>query len=152
MENWSQTLSKDGYRITEPRKAVMAVLMASGVPLSAQEILERGQAKHATLGLVTVYRTLELFEELGLACRVHLPEGCHGFLGTSPGHHHQLVCRRCGRTVEFRGQDDLDEIIAQLEARTGYEIGEHLLQLLGLCPECQEADAEHGISTEALLE
>lgn len=142
MKKWEETLSRNGHRITQPRKAVMAVLTATEVPLSAQEILELGQARHAGLGLVTVYRTLELFEELGLACRVHLPGGCHGFLGASPGHHHQLVCRRCGRAVEFRGYDDLDEVIAQLEAQTGYAIGEHLLQLLGLCPECQRKDAE----------
>lgn len=140
MNNWEEVVSQAGYRLTEPRRAVMAVLLATDVPVSAQEILTRGRDRHAGLGLVTVYRSLELFEQLGLTCRVHLHAGCHEYVATSPGHRHRIVCRRCGRSVEFQGHNDLDDIIARLESRTGYRVHDHLLELLGLCPECQRAE------------
>jgi Fur family transcriptional regulator, ferric uptake regulator len=86
--------------------------------------------------LVTVYRTLDLYDELGLVSRVHLPEGCHGYVATTPGHRHVLVCQRCGRSVEFPGREDLDALVADLERQTGYQVCGHLLQLFGVCPEC----------------
>lgn len=137
MGGWKQVLADAGYRVTRPRKVVVEVLGQAEVPLGAQEICELGRALHPDLGLVTVYRTLDLLEELGLACRVHLNGGCHGYLASVPGHRHRLLCERCGRSIEFLGRNDLDVLIANLEAKTGYRIHEHLLQLLGLCPECQ---------------
>ena len=141
MDNFVETLSRSGHRVTRPRKAVATVLAETDVPLSASEILALGQAVHTGLGLVTVYRTLELYEGLGLVCRVHLRQGCHGYLATTPDHRHMLLCQRCGRFVEFSGRDALDELVASLERSTGYRVHDHLLQLVGLCPACRETDA-----------
>lgn len=138
MQGWEERLSEAGYRITEPRQAVMTVLQQTECPLNPQEIFDRGTDLHAKLGLVTVYRTLELFEQFDLVRRVHRGEGCHGYLPISPGHRHVLVCRVCGRAVEFVGSDDLDTLIARVEARTDFQVVDHLLQLFGRCPECQE--------------
>jgi Fur family ferric uptake transcriptional regulator len=118
----------------------MTVLQQSERPLTPQDVLELGEAIHSNLGLVTVYRTLELFEQFNLVRRVHRGEGCHGYLPTSPGHRHVLVCQACGRAVEFLGSDDLETLIARVEARTDFQVVDHLLQLFGRCPECQEED------------
>ena len=120
----------------------MQVLVQNDVPLSPQEILEHGQAHHPRLGLVTVYRTLELFEQFGLACRVHLAEGCHGYVLRQPGHRHILLCQHCGQSVEFSGHDDLDALAARVADQTGYHIDEHWLQLFGICPACQSIERE----------
>lgn len=141
MDSWMAVLSQAGYRVTMPRQAVAEALLGADVPLSAHEVLARGQACHERLGLVTVYRTLELYEELGLVCRIHLKEGCHGYVATTPGHRHVLLCQNCGRSVEFAGRDDLDSLVADLERRTGYRVRDHLLQLFGLCPTCRHAAA-----------
>lgn len=138
MQAWIEKLSDAGYRVTEPRQAVMMVLEQTERPLKPQEILDRGTVFHAPLGLVTVYRTLELFEQLGLVRRVHRGEGCHGYLPMSPGHRHVLVCQSCGRAEEFVGSDDLDELIAQVEMDTDFQVTDHLLQLFGRCPNCKE--------------
>ena len=141
MDSWMAHLSEAGYRITTPRKAIAEALLDAEVPLSAHEVLARAQACHEQLGLVTVYRTLDLYEELGLVCRVHLKEGCHGYVATTPGHRHVLLCQRCGRSVEFAGGGDLDVLVADLERRTGYHVRDHLLQLFGLCPDCRRVGA-----------
>jgi Fur family ferric uptake transcriptional regulator len=134
---WEERLFGAGCRITAPRRAVMAVLREANGPLSPQEVLERGAAIHPTLGLTTVYRTIALLTELGVARRVHRSNGCHGYVATSPGHSHHVVCKMCGRTVEFPGSEDLIALIRQVEGSTAYQVDEHLLQLFGLCPDCQ---------------
>ena len=137
MVEWEVCLSEAGYRITASRRAVMAVLIQDNAPLSPQEILEQARAVHAGLGLVTVYRTLNLLTDLDLVRRIHREDGCHGYVLASPGHHHAVICHNCGRAVEFTGKNDIDALIAQVERRTGYRVDDHLLQLSGLCPDCQ---------------
>ncbi|MBN2007265.1 MAG: transcriptional repressor [Anaerolineae bacterium] len=137
MTTWEEALGRKGCRITASRRAVMEVLADAEVPLAPQTIYERGRAVHPKLGLVTVYRALELFTDLDLVSRVHHGDGCHGYVLSTPGHRHVMLCRGCGRAVEFLGENDLDELIARIETRTGYRIEEHLLQLSGLCPDCQ---------------
>jgi Fur family ferric uptake transcriptional regulator len=137
MIEWEQRLSNAGCRITAPRRAVMQVLLQGGAPLSPREILEQGQAIHRKLGLVTVYRTLSLLAELSLVRRVHLEDGCQGYLLASPGHHHAVICRDCGQASEFPGENDVHTLIERVEARTGYRVEGHLIQLFGSCPDCQ---------------
>lgn len=137
MNNWEQRLSEIGCRITAARRAVARALLEAEEPLSHQEILGRGAALHKTLGLVTVYRTVALLESLGLVRRIHLDNGCHAYVPSSPGHRHALVCRNCGRVVEFLGGDEIGSLARRVELATGYVVDDHLLQLEGLCPECQ---------------
>ena len=136
--SWEETLSGAGCRITAPRRAVMEVLRGAEAPLSPQEIYARGESLHPALGLTTVYRTVALLEELGVIRRVHRSNGCHGYVATSPGHRHHIVCQECGRTAEFLGSDDLTSLISQVEQSTRFRVEGHLLQLFGLCPHCRE--------------
>lgn len=144
LNEWEQQLSAHGYRITAARSAVLRVLEASDMPLTPQEVAERGQVYHKELGLVTAYRTLELFGGLGLVERIHRTDGCHGYLLVGPGHRHTLVCRICGRAQVFTGCAALEELIQKLEANTGYRIEDHLLQLFGVCGACQSAALDEG--------
>jgi Fur family ferric uptake transcriptional regulator len=139
MRDWELRFSEDGYRITAPRRAVMEVLMEAQTSLSPQEIWEQGRSVHRGLGLVTVYRTLDVLSKMHLVRRVHREDGCHGYLPTSPGHRHALICRRCGQGVDFAGGDDLEAMITTIETQTGYCIDGHLLQLFGLCPGCRQS-------------
>jgi Fur family ferric uptake transcriptional regulator len=140
MTEWEQCLADADCRITAPRRAVMEILSQTEAPLSPQEIYEQGRVIHPKLGLVTVYRTLSLLAKLGLVRRVHRDDGCHGYVSTSPGHCHTLICRCCGRAVEFHGEGDLHTLIGRVEAGTGYHVDDHLLQLFGLCPDCQKME------------
>lgn len=127
-----------GYKLTQPRRAILHTLVGAAKPLSPAEIQERGQKLCHDLGLVTVYRTLELMELLGAVRAVHLADGCHGFALASPGHTHHVVCDRCQAVVEITGCD-LGEFLDSVAERTGYAITGHWLELSGLCPACREA-------------
>jgi Fe2+ or Zn2+ uptake regulation protein len=104
--------------------------------LSPQQVYDQARQHHPALGLVTVYRTLERLEELGFIERVHSAAGCHAFIRTGQGHDHMLLCVACGRAQRFSG-DDLNDLFASIESRTGYTITTHWLQLFGTCPECR---------------
>ena len=138
MTNWEKCLAEAGCRVTASRRAVAQVLLDTSSPLSPQKMFERGTLIHPKLGLVTVYRTLALLESLGLVRRIHRDNGCHAYLPSSPGHRHALICRSCGKAVEFPGGDDLKALARRVEATTGFQVDDHLLQLAGLCPGCQD--------------
>lgn len=130
-------LRRAGYRITEPRRAVIRALLDDGGHLSAAEIHQRAQQYWPTVGLVTVYRTLELLTAVGSVRRIHGDGGCHGYAVSSTGHRHHLVCQRCGAAVEFDGCD-LSPLLTRISEETGYDIVGHLLELAGICSGCRQ--------------
>jgi Fe2+ or Zn2+ uptake regulation protein len=138
LEDMAQTLRRAGYRLTQPRLAVLQVLREDNGYLSPAEIHERGRALYPSLGLVTVYRTLEMLDDLGLARRVHGRGNCHGYARADSVSGHYLVCRRCGQVTEFpcRG---MKGIIETMQQQSGFTVEEHLLELGGLCPACQSS-------------
>ena len=131
-------LNQQGMRLTRPRQVVMSILEETGRPLSPQTIHQRASQTDENISLVSVYRTLDLLNELDLVCRVHGQDECQGYVLSSPGHHHQLICRNCQKTVQFSGSTDLEPFIEAVEQQTGFLIDGHLLQLFGLCPECHK--------------
>ena len=138
MEDWLDCLQASGYRLTSPRRAVVKTLADSQRALNATEIYDLARKQYPSLGLVSVYRTLEKLEELDLFQRVHLPDGCQAFIAGFRGHQHLLICKKCGHTTFFEG-DDLDSLFERVAQESGYQIKEHWLQLFGFCAECQAA-------------
>lgn len=136
-ETWLEQLQASGCRITTPRRAIVNIMANSSHALEAIEIFDLSREDHPRLGLVTVYRTLDMLEQLGLVQRVHQPDGCHLYLRAPEGHEHILLCRSCRRTDYFSG-DDLSDLIEVTSQNSGYEIEEHWLQLFGLCASCQQ--------------
>ncbi|MCL5428375.1 MAG: transcriptional repressor [Chloroflexi bacterium] len=132
---WLESLQSNGYRLTSSRRAVVEVLATADQSLTAADLYRIGLERHKRLGLVSVYRTLEKLEELGLVQRVHRPDGCHAYISALEGHQHLLLCESCGRVEIFRG-DNLKEFSRRLEGASGFEIHEHWLQFFGLCSQC----------------
>ncbi len=138
MSDWEARLSASGRRLTAARRAILQVLSESTIPLSPLEICRQGQARYAPLGLATVYRTLSLLEKEALVRRVYQENGACGYLPASPGHRHVILCRSCGRVAEFPGNEDWEGLAALVQQTTGYRVEDHLLQLVGLCPNCRQ--------------
>ena len=128
-----------GHKLTQPRRAILWVLLVTPKPLSPAEIQARGQVFCAELGLVTVYRTLELMTQIGIVRPVHLADGCHGYALATPGHTHHVVCARCQTVVEIVGCE-LGDFLDTVAERTGYAITGHWLEISGLCADCQQAE------------
>ncbi len=136
-EDWLEQLSGKGYRSTAARRAVARVLAHSQSALRPQELHTAAKSLNPRIGLVTVYRTLEAMEELGLSQSVHLADGSHGYLAEFSGHQHFLTCLVCGKVIYFEG-DDMSQMTRVLEEQSGYSIEGHWLQFEGRCADCRE--------------
>ena len=130
-------LSRQGYKLTRQRKAVVEVVAHTRTRLSAAEVYARAQHGCPDLGLTTVYRTLEILEQLGVIRRVHLDDGCEGFAVAAAEHGHHLICSCCQETIEFE-DCNMNALLQRVAEQTGFTIQQHWLELVGLCPECQQ--------------
>ena len=137
-QNWESLLSQAGYRITQPRRAILDIIAESSRPLTPVEIYDLARAKETGLGLVTVYRTIEKLEELHLVDHVHHLAECQTIFRCSDHHQHLLTCTQCGRSRFFDGLE-VEEQFNQIGRQLGYEVTGHWLQLAGLCEECQDS-------------
>jgi Fur family ferric uptake transcriptional regulator len=142
-----QALRDAGHRLTQPRLAVIRVLQENEEGLEPAEVHRQGRAYCQSLGLVTVYRTLDLLTDLGLVRRVHSEQQCHTYASAADGRHY-LICQRCHRVTEFPCEG-LAELIEGVRRRLGYTVTEHLLELSGVCPDCQALEAGDGADADA---
>ncbi len=132
------TLAEAGHSCTVPRRVIVEVLAGARGLLSPAEILTLGQRQHPRLGLVTVYRTLDLLTTLGLVRKIHMAGGCHSYTVMHSEHGHHIVCQQCRQVIEFH-ECELDHLFQSVAQHTGYRVTAHWLELLGICPQCQRA-------------
>ena len=128
-------LKRNGYKLTPQRRAVIRTVASSDDHLTPTALHEKLRREYPAIGLVTVYRTLEIMARLGLVCQVHAG-GCRSYTIAARERHHHLICSGCGRVVDFGGYN-LDELKQRLSRETGFEIGDYLLEFVGLCPQCR---------------
>ena len=132
------TLRQHGYKLTPQRRAVMRTIASSRGHLTPTALYEKVHQEYPNIGLVTIYRTLEILDQLGLICEVHAGGACRSYLVRRPSeHHHHLICSDCGAVVDFTNCD-LGELEQRLSQETGFEIESHLLEFLGRCPVCHK--------------
>ena len=136
LETITQQLAARQFKITRQRRAVLSAIAASHSRLSPAEVYAKAKRQCRDLGLATVYRTLDILAELGAIRRVHLDDGCEGFAPVSAEHGHHLICRECSAAIEFE-DCDMMALLRRVEAKTGFKVEQHWLELVGRCPECQ---------------
>lgn len=132
-------LDDAGYRVTDPRRVVAALVAGRNGPFTAADLLADARARGLAIGRATIFRALEVFGAIKVVERLDLPSGEHAYVGCEPAHHHHVVCERCGRTTEI---DDagIRDVVGAIEARTGFRIERHRLELFGHCPACATGD------------
>lgn len=130
------TLRRHGYRVTPQRRRVVSAIAASHDHFTPAMIHQKISRGDTGLGLVTVYRTLEVLAELDLICRLHAGGNCPSYtIGAARDHHH-LICSGCGRVVDFAA-GDLAGLASRLARESGFRIDGRLLEFTGLCQTCQ---------------
>jgi Fe2+ or Zn2+ uptake regulation protein len=122
-----------GIHCTAPRRIVWEFFAHHPQGYTITEAVSA--LKERGIGQATVYRTVELFVQLGLLSDMRDARGKMRYLAVCPGHSHALICRRCHAVVEF---DDCDLSVLEklLSAKTGFAIQGHHLELYGICPTC----------------
>lgn len=135
----ARALSDAGYRRGGARRAILELLDEQTCALSAVEIeralLERGRE----VSRASVYRVMDELEEIGLVQRVEIGQGIVRYepVREGPGHHHHLVCDRCGRLQPFT-DEGLERAIRRLSERLPVQVSEHEIVLHGACESCAE--------------
>jgi Fur family ferric uptake transcriptional regulator len=127
-----------GVRSTRQRAAVAAALDDADDFLSAQQLHDLLRLRGEKVGLTTVYRTIQAMADAGEVDPLITDDGETRYRKCSPTHHHHLVCRNCGATVEIAGP--AVESWAEAVAREhGFTDVHHTLEVFGLCRECGRA-------------
>ena len=125
-------------RATRQRSAVLTALDTADDFLSAQELHGQLRAGGDSVGLSTVYRTVQALAASGDVDVIITAEGEARYRSCSSGHHHHLVCRRCGRTVEVRSTS-VERWAATLANEHGFTDVTHTVEVFGVCPDCSRA-------------
>jgi len=123
-------------RPTRQRRAVSAALDSVDDFRSAQDIHTLLKQQGANVGLTTVYRTLQALAESGEVDVLRTGEGEALYRRCSDGHHHHLVCRGCGRTVEVAGPT-VERWADRVAAEHGFSDISHTLEIFGTCDLCR---------------
>ncbi len=131
-------LRQHGYKLTLQRLAVIQAIASSQDSLTPAAVYRKVHQDHPNIGLVTVYRTLEILAKLELICKLHSGGICRSYTISTPQHHHHLICSNCGIVIDFTGHD-LSKLEQSLSKKSGFRIDSHLLEFFGLCRACQGA-------------
>jgi Fur family ferric uptake transcriptional regulator len=130
------TLRSRGFRITPQREMIIEAIAHQGNHINADEVFALIQKRTQSMNIATVYRTLELLVEQGLASRIDLGEGRVIYATNQHGNHIHLVCRQCGKVVDAN-QEMLSSFNHQLQSDYHFAADLQHISLLGLCNECQ---------------
>jgi Fur family transcriptional regulator, ferric uptake regulator len=139
-ESWQAALRSKGYRLTPQRQLVLQAVerLTHGTP---DEVCAEVQRTASGVNISTVYRTLELLEELGLVTHTHLGHGAPTYHAVSEdaGHLH-LVCRDCGRVIETPVKV-ADSMVEALSEQYGFETDVTHVALFGRCASCRDEES-----------
>ncbi len=129
---------RQGLKSTRQRDTILDFFLSSERHMSIEELYLKLRNKHPNIGYATVYRTLKLFAEAGIANEIHFGDGQTRYEHVNEGEHHDhLVCTRCGAITEFENET-IEKLQAEVAAGYGFLIETHKLELYGQCAKCRK--------------
>lgn len=131
---FEKILRDNGYSSTKARGLVFELLSGASEPWTMHRLIEKTSGK---IDRVSVYRTIELFEKLGIAQRINIGwkykiELSEAFLD----HHHHMTCLGCGRVVTVQDEPQFEAMIDRLASDSGFAVKSHQLEIQGHCSTC----------------
>ncbi|MFA7074712.1 MAG: transcriptional repressor [Endomicrobiaceae bacterium] len=144
---WHGKFREYGYRITVGRKEILDVLTNSKGHLSAEEIYLKVHEKHPSVGLTTIYRTLDVLVGIGLLQKFDFGDDRARYeiidSVNEKGHHHHLICTECKKIIDYKDFiDEESEMLKKTEKflseKYKFEIKKHVMEFYGLCSDCKK--------------
>ncbi len=133
-EDWQAKLRAKGYRLTPQRELVLRAVERLG-HATPDEVLAAVHEESKAVNISTVYRTLELLEELGLVRHAHIHDRAPTYHSTATPDHVHLVCRGCGEITEV-GPEVIEPLTTTLESKYGFITDVGHLTIFGTCRTC----------------
>ncbi len=143
---WQQRLCDSGFRLTNPRQVVMQILRNTDKHLSAEDIYVEAIKSNPPVGLTSIYRTLDLFVQMGIVQKFDFGDGRARYeLTNNPikkDHHHHLVCIKCKTIVDYTDfvNEELElmkKTEQALSEKYQFKILHHTIHFYGLCNNCR---------------
>jgi Fur family transcriptional regulator, ferric uptake regulator len=134
-EDWRERLRGSGYRLTPQRELVLGAVEKLG-HATPEEVLACVRESSSAINLSTIYRNLEVLEELGLVRHAHLSDRVATYHSTTEHEHFHLVCRKCQRVVSV-DPDVAADFAGRLRSEFGFEPDLGHLVVFGACVECE---------------
>ena len=129
-------LKEKGLKLTPQRRLILDVIHDSGGHITAEEILDYVEAKVPGVNKSTIYRTLELLEELGCVFKSELSDRFI-YHHAEEGHHHHLVCRTCGKSIDC-DEDLFLPVKRAADKKYGFRADFNHVVVSGLCVDCRD--------------
>jgi Fur family ferric uptake transcriptional regulator len=131
-------MAKKGLRTTKQREHIVEAFLSHPDHVSIEELLSRVRERDPSIGYATVYRTLKLLTESGVASERKFGDGLTRWeLADGDAHHDHLICLECKRIVEFE-EPRVEVLQDEIAEKHGFLIRSHKHELYGVCPECQK--------------
>ena len=132
-------LAEAGFRRGGARAAVIGLLDDQSCALSAYEIEAKLREGGRAVARASVYRVLDQLDGLGLVTKIEVGQGIARYEPNRPGdgHHHHMVCARCGEVIPF-ADAELEATIDRVAERVTFEVSEHEIVLHGACADCRK--------------
>jgi Fur family ferric uptake transcriptional regulator len=134
-------LRERGYRLTPQREMIVEAIAHAGRHVTAEEVFEQVQTRTNAINIATIYRTLDLLVDLGLASCADLGGGKVCYASVKHGPHCHLVCRQCGCVIEA-DYELIAPLQDQLWEQHGFFANLHHFAISGLCAECKPNSQE----------
>lgn len=131
-------IAERGLKATRQRDVVVDALFSEPGHLAIDELVEKARRRDPSIGAATVYRTMKILTEAGVASVRHFEGGQTRYEAAVDRHHHDhMICTSCGSIVEFENER-IEELQDRVAAEHGFVVTHHKLELYGLCRPCQE--------------
>lgn len=134
---------KHGLKATRQRDRIVDVFLRSQGHLSVDDLLDKVRRADPRISAATVYRTVKLLQEAGLADKLHFEGRSTRYEAIRGEHHDHLICTECGRIDEFENAG-IEALQREVASERGYEIVSHRHEIYGVCASCQEAARRPG--------
>lgn len=135
-----------GLRRTGQRELILEIFLETEEHLTSEDLYSLVQKQDDTVGLTTVYRTLKLLTEAGLAREVRFGDNKtyyeHHY---NHDHHDHMICTQCGRVIEFFSAE-IEALQDEMAGKFGFNPTHHSLRMWGVCEECQKAELEASVT------
>ena len=137
MEEFKKALRDNGLKYTKQREVLIQILYNSDEHFTPEALHAEVKSKYPELnvGIATVYRTLNLLEDSGMATSISFGAQGKKFELAHRDHHDHIICKNCNKIVEFEDQD-IEKKQIKVAKNNGFTLTGHLMQLYGICNEC----------------